>query len=79
MIIAGFYITFALISIMPLFINALFPTIFHDLEERSLEMGVGIFTGAFFYHQSPCHSAQYMLFHPLGSPIDLDLVRSRSR
>ncbi|KAI2988862.1 hypothetical protein CBS147345_10680 [Aspergillus niger] len=39
------YTTFALISIIPLFIDALFPSIFHEPGERQPDFGVAIFAG----------------------------------
>ncbi|PYI06824.1 hypothetical protein BO78DRAFT_429336 [Aspergillus sclerotiicarbonarius CBS 121057] len=46
---ATLYTAFALISIVPLFIDALFPTVFRDPDDRSLGFGVGLFAGGHFF------------------------------
>jgi hypothetical protein len=50
---AAFYAAFTLISIIPLFTDALFPSLFHDPDERSPGFGVGLFAGAHFFFINP--------------------------
>jgi hypothetical protein len=50
---AALYTAFTLISIVPLFTDALFPSIFHEPDERSPNFGVGLFAGAHFFLINP--------------------------
>ncbi|OJZ88636.1 hypothetical protein ASPFODRAFT_44358 [Aspergillus luchuensis CBS 106.47] len=49
-LVAVLYTAFTLISVVPLFTDALFPSIFHEPGERELDLGVAIFMGFHLFY-----------------------------